>query len=132
MHPEIKDDFHVNSSRKSYLKTILDKEILYSKYRSDIAIIDNISMTNMYDLPFETILVIDQENHSQMLGYSILPNKSKDSFEKFFNDFVEFGGKTFRIVIVDRNEAQYNSITEIFPQSYIVFWLLEYDQSSIF
>lgn len=81
-------------------------------------------MINMYGLPLEAILVIDQEGHSQLLGYSILPNKAKESFETFFRDYISFSRKPFRIVIVDRLEAQFNSITKIFLQSYIVFCLV--------
>ena len=104
--------------------TILDKEILESNYSSDIAIIDDTSMTNMYGLPIEAMLVVDQEDHSQLLGYSVLPNKSKESFENFFNDYIKLGGKSFRIIIVDRLEAQYSSIVKVFPQTYIVFCLV--------
>ena len=42
--------------------TILDKEILESNYSSDIAIIDDTSMTNMYGLPIEAMHFVDQED----------------------------------------------------------------------
>ena len=47
--------------------TIIDNEILRSDYSSDIAIIDDTCMTNMYGLPVEGVIVVDQESHTQLL-----------------------------------------------------------------
>ena len=43
--------------------TIVDNEILNSKYACDVAIFDDTAMTNMYGLPLEVVVVVDQENH---------------------------------------------------------------------
>lgn len=69
--------------------TILDYEIMKSDYSSDIAVIDDTAMTNMYGLPLEAIVVVDQEKHTQLLGYSIIKNKSSESFSTFFSDYIE-------------------------------------------
>lgn len=85
---------------------------------------DETAMTNMYGLPLEAMIVIDQEAHTQLLAYSIIPNKSSESFKYFFKDYIELGGKTFRIIVVDRLQAQLDALQEIFPNSYIVFCLV--------
>ena len=74
-------------------------------------------MTNMYGLPLEAMIVIDQEAHTQLLAYSIIPNKSTDSFINFFKDFMELGRKKFSIIVVDRLQAQIDAIEEMFPFS---------------
>lgn len=104
--------------------TIVDDEIASSDYSKDIVIMDDTMMTNMYGLPLETMVVIDQEDHTQLLAYSIIPNKSKISFINFLNDFIELGGSQFRIIIVDRLQAQINAIQEVFPESKIVYCLV--------
>ena len=104
--------------------TIIDKEILNSIYSNDIVIIDDTAMTNLYGLPLETMVVIDSEDHTQLLAYSILPNKSTNSFISFFNDYIELGGSGFRIIVVDRLQAQINALEKMFPNSYIVFCLV--------
>lgn len=43
-------------------------------------------------LPLETVIVIDQEKHTQLLGYSIIPDKSEDSFSTFIDDYISLGG----------------------------------------
>lgn len=104
--------------------TIIDNEILRSDYSSDIAIIDDTCMTNMYGLPVEGVIVVDQESHTQLLGYSVIPNKSTESFINFFNDYIDLGGKPFRIIVIDRLESQYDAIVQIFPNTYIMFCLV--------
>ena len=103
--------------------TVIDSEILNSNYSEDVAIIDDTVMTNLYGLPVEAIVVIDAEGHSQLLAYSLLPNKTEDSFSAFFGDYLELGGHQFRIIIVDRLQAQFNSLSKKFPRSVIVFCL---------
>ena len=104
--------------------TIVDNEILNSKYANDIAIFDDTAMTNMYGLPLEAVVVVDQENHTQLLGYSIIPNKSKESFELFCQDFLQLGGCPFRIIVVDRLESQFEALSRSFPDSFIAFCLV--------
>lgn len=70
------------------------------------------------------MVVIDQEDHTQLLGYSIIPNKSTNSFINFFNDFIELGGCSFRIIVVDRLQAQIKAIEKIFPNSHIIYCLV--------
>ena len=104
--------------------TIIDKDILNSNYASDIAIMDDTAMTNMYGLAIEEVIVVDQEDHSQLLGYSVLSNKSEDGFSSFFKDYSTLNVSQFRIIVVDRLEAQYNALEEHFPDTYIVFCLV--------
>ena len=104
--------------------TIVDNEILNSNYSQDVVIIDDTAMTNMYGMPLESMVVVDQDYHTQLLAYSILPNKSSDSFIYFFKDFLELGGFEFRIIVVDRLQSQINAIEEIFPKSYIIYCLV--------
>lgn len=104
--------------------TIIDDEVISSSYSTDIAIIDDTAMTNVYGLPLETIVVVDQENHTQLLGYSILTDKSEQSFSNFIKDYVSLGGLPFRIIVVDRLEAQYDAFIKEFPNTFIVFCLV--------
>ena len=104
--------------------TIIDNDMLNTNYASDIAIMDDTAMTNMYGLPIEAIIVVDQEDHSQLLGYSVFANKSEDSFSSFFKDYSALNAPQFRIVVVDRLEAQYNALEEHFPDTYIIFCLV--------
>ena len=114
--------------------TIIDNRILESEYSDDIAIIDDTAMTNMYGLPLETVVVIDSEKHTQLLGYSIIPNRSTAAFELFCKDYKQFGGKTFRIIVVDRFEAQFDALADAFPETYKMFCLVHFrrDLSSYF
>ena len=75
-------------------------------------------MTNMYGLPVEAIIAIDQEGHTQLLGYSIIP-KGENSFANCFKDYLY--GKPFRIIIIERLESKYRSLKEIFPSTFIAF-----------
>ena len=90
--------------------TVIYNETLNSNYSHDIVVIDDTAMTNLYGLPFETMVVIDQEDHTQLLSYSILPNKSSTSFLNFFNDYIELGGFQFRIIVVDHLQAQIKAL----------------------
>lgn len=91
-------------------------------------------MTNIYGLPLETVIVIDSENHTQLLGYSIIPNRSTAAFELFCKDYIQLGGKPFRIIVVDRLEAQFDALTDAFPDTYVMFCLVHIrrDLSSYF
>ena len=104
--------------------TVIDDEIISSDYPADIAIVDDTAMTNIYGLPLEAVIVIDQEKHTQLLGYSIMQDKSEDSFSTFIDDYISLGGSPFRIIVVDRLEAQYEALIQKFPQSFIVFCLV--------
>ena len=70
------------------------------------------------------MVVIDQEDHTQSLGNSIIPNKSTTSFIHFFHDFLELGGKEFRIIVVDRLCSQAKAIELVFPDAKIVYCLV--------
>lgn len=47
-------------------------------------------MTNIYGLPLEVIICVDQESHTQILSYGFLENKSTQSFINFFSNFKIF------------------------------------------
>ena len=104
--------------------TIVDNEILFSDYSNDVVIVDDTATTNMYDMPMETMIAIDQENHTQLLAYSIIPNKTTTAFENFFDDYLSLGGKAPRFIIVDRLRAQINAISKKFPYAYIAYCLV--------
>ena len=91
-------------------------------------------MTNIYGLPLETVIVIDSENHTQLLGYSFIPNRSTAAFELFCKDYIQLGGKPFRIIVMDRLEAQFDALTDAFPDTYVMFCLVHIrrDLSSYF
>lgn len=78
----------------------------------------------MYGLPLEAMIVIDQEAHTKLLACSVIPNKTSNSFKNFFKDYIELGGKTFRIIVVDRLQARLDALQVIFPNSYIIFCLV--------
>lgn len=75
-------------------------------------------------MPLETILVVDQDYHSQLLAFSLITNKSSQSFEVCFKDYMELGGKPFRIIVVNRLQAQLDALFEVFPDTYVMFCLV--------
>lgn len=85
-----------------------------------IAILDDTAMTNMYRLHFEAMIVIDQETNTQLLTYSIIPNK----FQIHLLIILKISWKLEEKIVVDRFQAQIDAIQEIFSGSYIVFCLV--------
>lgn len=56
---------------KSRNLAIINNEILESFYSDDIVIMDDTAMTNMYGLPLEAMIVVDQEAHTQLFQINL-------------------------------------------------------------
>lgn len=80
-------------------------------------------MANINGMPVE-VIAIDTENHTQLLGNSIIANKTSDSFATVLEDFLNLGVKPFRIIVIDHLQVQYDAIRKIFASSFIVFSLI--------
>ena len=70
------------------------------------------------------IISIDSEDHTRILSYGFLENKTTESFILFFEDFKKLGGNQFRVVIVDRLQAQISALQQSFPNTFITFCLI--------
>lgn len=80
---ENKTIMHLHNNVLSSL-TVLHQEIALSDYATDICVIDDTCLTNLYGLPLEVIVSIDSENHTQILAYGFIENKTTQSFINFF------------------------------------------------
>ena len=58
------------------------------------------------------------------MGYLIIPNRSTAALELFCKDYIQLGGRPFRIIVVDRLWAQFDALSEAFSESYIMFCLV--------
>ena len=104
--------------------TVVYDEVRNSVYFNDIVIADDTAATNIYNLPMEVLACFDQENHTQILSFGILQDKTINSFENYFNDVKQIIGNTkIRIFVVDRLSAQIAAIKNVFPDAFIVFCL---------
>ena len=86
----------------------------------DIIQIDDIMMTNEDDLPILNYSFKDENDNSQILGFSIMSSKEKDIFLTVMNDLKQFVGSP-RVVIVDRLKAQESAIRELMPKTIVIF-----------
>lgn len=59
-------------------------------------------MANIYGLPLKSMIVVDQDNHTQLERFSIISNQKTHLFF-FFNDFTELDGSSFRIIVYSLN-----------------------------
>ena len=77
-------------------------------------------MTNEDDLPILNYSFKDENDNSQILGFSIMSSKEKDIFLTVMNDLKQFVGSP-RVVIVDRLKAQESAIRELMPKTIVIF-----------
>ena len=97
------------------------RKVAFSSYGFDAITIDDTSKINIYDLPLEIIVTVDQEGKSQLLGFALLPDKTSDSYQTFFQEVKKFTQKEPRIIFLDRSSAQLSAIRAVYPSSIIVF-----------
>lgn len=112
---------HMNKSNNQILEVTFISRMFKNKIiAKDILQIDDIMMTNDYDMPILNLLFIDENNNSQILGFSIMSSKEKEIFKFILDDVKSIIG-TPRVVIIDRLKAQKAAIEEIMPNTTIVF-----------
>lgn len=119
-------DIDVKKTANNTLATItyLNKRVAESQYSADILYIDDTMCTNIYGKPVELAICVDPQDHSQTLSFSLLEDKTKNGFLNFFSSLRKMHQKEIRIIVVDRNEPQFQAIKEIYPNTTIVFCLI--------
>lgn len=100
--------------------TLFNKYVVSKSYCNDISIMDDTYGTNIYDLPAEILLTVDENFKSQISAFRILKDKTTESFIGFLNDVKE-KQEEIRILVVDRLYAQSEAIKNIYPNCIIVF-----------
>lgn len=101
--------------------TFINKEVAISNYSSDTYVIDDTAKTNLYDLPVEVIIVIDEENKSQILSFSFLQDRTSIAYKYYFETVKQFTKNEPRTIVSDRSMAQLSACEEVFPNSIVVY-----------
>lgn len=99
----------------------LNKYIASMSYSGDYAITDDTSSTNIYDQNLHVVIVIDQENKSQLLSFGTLMDKTTNGYFEYFNTLKNMHNKSPRIFVVDRSYPQLIALKNVYPNSIIVF-----------
>lgn len=90
-------------------------------YSEDYAITDDTASTNIYDQYLHVVIVVDQENKSQLLSFGILMDKTTNGFIEYFNTLKQIHNKCIRTFVVDRSYSQYKALKSVYPNSNIIF-----------
>jgi hypothetical protein len=84
-------------------------------------IMDETSCTNTLHLPLFIIVGVDENDFTQIVSFGILENckiSSITQYCQYFKSKISYPPQSF---IVDREQGQFASITQIFPDSKIIF-----------
>ena len=63
----------------------LNRLVASMSYSEDYAITDDTASTNIYDQNLQIVIVVDQENKSQLLSFGTLIDKTTNGFYEYFN-----------------------------------------------
>lgn len=103
--------------------TVMNLRVAQNCYSEDILITDDTASTNIYDMKLQVLLAIDEESKSQVYAFGYLAGQDKNSFKNFFDDVRKLSNKIPRVIIMDRCQAQYAAVSEVFPETFVVFCL---------
>lgn len=67
------------------------------------------------------LFTVDAENKTQIIGFSLLEDKTEESFEKFLQFIKQHLQNDPRVITCDRCQAQINAIEHVFPNTFIVY-----------
>jgi hypothetical protein len=108
-----------------------DKSFYYSHFVSIRAISNSIILhtlfmddtycANFHSFPLFIILGIDQNNYTQLVAFAILRNSTTSVISKFLTYFRSKLIIYPKAFVVDRNQSQMELISNIFPNSKIIF-----------
>ncbi|KAK8850114.1 hypothetical protein M9Y10_018225 [Tritrichomonas musculus] len=119
--PNFKRDVSTFPDGSFACATFISKDVGSSSYSSDVYVIDDIAKTNLYDLPVEVIIVIDEEDKSQILSFPFLQDGTSIAYKYFFETVKEYTKKEPRVIFPDRLDAQLSACQKVFPNSKIVY-----------
>ena len=86
-----------------------------------VCITDDTASTNIYDQNLQIVIVVDQENKSQLLSFGTLIDKTTNGFYEYFNALKNLHHRSPRIFVVDRSYPQLMALKMVYPESIIVF-----------
>ena len=96
---------HKNETGDFYMLTAIHLKVISASYWNDIVNVDDTVGTNIYDLSLVALVTIDPDDHTQIVAYGFLADKTQESFQMFFDDVFSFSNKSIRVIIMDRCAA---------------------------
>ena len=103
---------------------IINKDMIKKSYSYDYWIIDDSVNVNVYNKPLFVCMVRDEYGTSQILFFGYLFDKKEESFNVIFDNVKEYLPALPKIIISDRDNAQFNSVKSKFPSSLVIFCLV--------
>ena len=98
--------------------------MIKKSYSYDYWIIDDSVNVNVYNKPLFVCMVRDEYGTSQILFFGYLFDKKEESFNVIFDNVKEYLPALPKIIISDRDNAQFNSVKSKFPSSLVIFCLV--------
>lgn len=114
-----------DSSESSLITLCVNRQAIEWKCYLERIYIDDTEKTNYNDLPVIGIVGVDENDRSQYIGCAFIGNKEAATFYYFGLILKQaFGDIDPYVIIMDRNPAQIQGISQAFPTSFIFFcWI---------
>lgn len=109
-----------NKSNKFEYSYSFYEPVINSTYVNSLVIVDDTMCTNFYNYALFVMLCVDENLHDQVLGFSLLPNKTTKSFVNFLLKVKERVGN-IKVFLTDRCMAQIQALKCVWPEAKIIF-----------
>ena len=94
--------------------------ILSSDYVRDICVLDDTSCTNFYGFPLLVMLAEDEHAHNQVIAFTFMVSRLKDTFLQFFQEVRKRVG-VIRLFVSDRHKSQISAIQTVWPEALVMY-----------
>ena len=109
--------------------SFINIKIANSYFSRHLWIIDDTSLTNIYNKRLLGIVVKDDYNYSQVLCFGLLFDGSIESFEILFSNIKQVLCYGPDIVLSDRNKSQIKALTNVFGDVSIFYCIIHIDRN---
>ena len=113
----------LDSDRRFESCYVFHNPIISASYAKDLCVVDDTSCTNFYGLPLYVMISEDENSRNQVLSFSIMSSRTKESFVNYFKE-VKARVNDIRLFICDRNKTQISALREVFPNCLIIYCLV--------
>ena len=116
-------DITIDENGNLIRAAIMHTTVSCERYSADIMFTDTTSTTNIYGMGLQVMVVWDAESHTQLYGFGYLSGQDELAYESFFKSIKNMSGRAPRVIVIDRCEAQFNALVNVYPETYVVFCL---------
>lgn len=111
----------INNTKKICSISLINNYVATKNYAFDIWILDDTACTNQFSMELECIITMDENGNSQLLGFTLISNKTVVAFQQFFSKIKEYCNKDVRLAVMDRCASQTRALLNVFPACLYIF-----------